>query len=345
MELRGKVSWFGGPEDGGVAPDEGLAFIYSVDDAPHLFLPSQPPGTTGLARRLDPEVFYIATRWDYNQYPKPSLLKHMALVKSPKTGLSFAAFPADWGPNEATGRVADISFGLMEALGIQTDDEIEVTYPYADVEEAPMAYDSVVISSGHGKYVRGAAGILDEVDEARKVVDRLAQELTNRGVDVKTFHDDTSHSQNENLNTIVNYHNAQTRDLDISVHFNAYEQVSKPMGTEVLYITQSGLASQVSAAIASVGFINRGPKKRTDLFFLNNTEEPAILIETCFVDSEADAEIYHDQFGAICDAIADVLGGVEVEGPPPEVEEGPRVDIKVSGDVQVFINGDQVWGT
>ena len=26
----------------------------------------------------------------------------------------------------------------------------------------------VVLSSGHGKYVRGAAGILDEVDEARK---------------------------------------------------------------------------------------------------------------------------------------------------------------------------------
>jgi hypothetical protein len=27
------------------------------------------------------------------------------------------------------------------------------------------------MSSGHGKYVRGACGILDEVDEARKVVE------------------------------------------------------------------------------------------------------------------------------------------------------------------------------
>jgi N-acetylmuramoyl-L-alanine amidase len=343
MELRGKVSWFGGPEDGGVAPDEGLAFIYDVDDAPHLFLDQQPPGTSGLARRLDPEVFYIACRWDYNKYPKPSLLEHAALVRAPKTGREFMAFPADWGPNEATGRIADISSGLMDALGIETDDEVEVIYPYATTE-APVAYNSVAISSGHGKYVRGASGILDEVDEARKVVERLAAELDSRGVNVNYFHDDVSHSQNENLNTIVNWHNNQDRDLDISVHFNAYEQVSKPMGTEVLYITQNALASQISAAIASCGFINRGPKKRTDLFFLNNTDEPAILIEVCFVDSEADAEIYRDQFNSICDAIADVLGGAEVIGPPPEEVEGSRVDIQVSGDVKIFVNGDQVWG-
>ena len=37
LALSGKVSWFGGPEDNGVAPDEGLAFIYDVEQAPHLF--------------------------------------------------------------------------------------------------------------------------------------------------------------------------------------------------------------------------------------------------------------------------------------------------------------------
>src|SRR4249920_1578059 len=105
-----------------------------------------------------------------------------------------------------------------------------------------MTYNSVVISSGHGKYVRGASGILDEVDEARRVVDHVADLLETNGVDVKVFHDNTSHSQNENLNTIVDYHNAQSRELDVSVHFNAYEQVSKPMGTECLYVTQSTLA-------------------------------------------------------------------------------------------------------
>ena len=183
-----------------------------------------------------------------------------------------------------------------------------------------MPYDRIVISSGHGKYVRGASGILDEVDEARLVVEALADELRLRDVNVVTFHDDVSRSQNENLNRIVDFHNSEVRDLDISVHFNAYEQVSKPMGTEVLYVTQNALAGQLSAAISSVGFINRGPKKRTDLFFLNKTAMPSVLLEVCFVDSEADANIYQAQFDLICANIASTLAGDEnaIPLPPPE---------------------------
>ena len=178
----------------------------------------------------------------------------------------------------------------------------------------------ITISSGHSLYVRGASGILDEVNEARRVVDRVAGELRARGVDMKAFHDNTSHSQNENLNTLVDWHNSLPCDLALSIHFNAYVETAKPMGVEVLYVTQNALASQVSAAIAACGFIDRGAKKRTDLFFLNNAEMPAILIEVCFVDSEADAEIYNDNFLNICDAIADVLGDegdIAGETPPP----------------------------
>ena len=211
-----------------------------------------------------------------------------------------------------------------------------------------MPYNRIVISSGHGKYIRGASGVLDEVDEARKVVEQVAKELRARDVDVDTFHDDTSHDQNTNLNTIVNYHNAQNRDLDVSVHFNAYVETTKPMGVECLYVTQQSLAGQVAGAIASCGFINRGPKKRTDLFFLNNTEMPAILIETCFVDSTADADIYHREFNDVCDAIADVLGGKEgvtpEPEPPPVSEVAARVDmtIGIKGNVEVTINGETI---
>ena len=59
------------------------------------------------------------------------------------------------------------------------------------------------------------------------------------------------------------------------------------MGTECLFLSQAELAAQVAASIASVGFKNRGAKKRTDLYFLNKTDMPAILIEVCFVDSQA----------------------------------------------------------
>jgi len=180
--------------------------------------------------------------------------------------------------------------------------------------------NSIVISSGHSKHVRGACGVLDEVNEARKVVERLADELIDSGVEVITFHDDTSMTQDENLCTIVNFHNAQERDLDISVHFNAYVETTDPMGTECLYLSQSNLAAKISSAIASCGLIDRGPKERTDLFFLNGTDRPAILIEVCFVDSVADANVYRDCFKDICLAISRVLVDDELATPPAEPE-------------------------
>jgi len=131
LYLTGKCSWFGGPLDTGVTPSEGLAFIDAVDDQPTIFLPEQPPGTTGLARRLDTAKLFIACRWSYDKpyQSKIDLLKHKARVRALKTGLELEAWPADWGPNEATGRIADLSHGLMTSLGITTDDEVEVVYP------------------------------------------------------------------------------------------------------------------------------------------------------------------------------------------------------------------------
>jgi N-acetylmuramoyl-L-alanine amidase len=202
----------------------------------------------------------------------------------------------------------------------------------------------IVISSGHGKYIRGASGSpvppqLDEVDEARKVVEAVADLWRALGVEVVVFHDDTSHDQNTNLSTIVNAHNRETRDLDVSVHFNAFD--GSAHGVEVLYVTQSSLASRVSSAIAEAGpFTNRGAKKRTDLYFLNNTEEPAILLEVCFCDNTGDSNTYRSKFGEICEAIAESISGMETEAPPVEPEENyVEIDVKAGGNVTVVANG------
>jgi N-acetylmuramoyl-L-alanine amidase len=166
---------------------------------------------------------------------------------------------------------------------------------------------SIVISSGHGLKIRGASGYIDEVDEARKVVETVADMLLRNGVGVKTFHDDISTTQSENLEAIVAFHNEQARDLDVSVHFNAYTDTAKPMGTEVLYVSDADAAAHVVNAIAKAGLVNRGAKYRSDLYFLNNTEEPAILIEVCFVDSVADADLYNARFMIVCRLIAAAL--------------------------------------
>jgi N-acetylmuramoyl-L-alanine amidase len=138
-----------------------------------------------------------------------------------------------------------------------------------------MTIERCVISSGHGLLVRGASGYIDEVDQARRVVEHLADELTSLDVDVTTFHDDESTSVNDNLDTIVAFHNSCARDFDFSVHFNPYTETPKGMGTEVLYLSQYEMAAELSAAIASCGLINRGAKKRTDLAFLNGCDRPA----------------------------------------------------------------------
>ena len=220
----------------------------------------------------------------------------------------------------------------------------------------------IAISSGHGKHIRGARGNpvppqLDEVDEARKVVNRVHELWNANGVTAVKFHDDTSTSQSQNLNRIVAWHNSQTRDYDVSVHFNAYSNTSKPMGDEVLYVTQSTLAADTARAIAEAGFINRGAKYRSDLAFLNGTNKPAILIETCFVDSTADSNLYHAKFDQICKRIAEVVGKITIGGPPveppieppttvpPEVGGDNRVEIKAKiTDCAVYINDELIVG-
>lgn len=315
-KLTGTMSTFGGPADTGVSVSEGLALCEESEIGlfpDWIFLTEEQAGAPGLARRLNPESRYCAARWDYDVTPRDWLQSNVVIVRNPKTGAAAACRPIDWGPNENTGRVADLSPGMAELLGLTTDDHCEMVIPLPPKFEVER-YGSIVISSGHGLHIRGAAGPapwgLDEVNEARKVVEAVAEELEKRKVEVMTFHDDTSHDQNTNLQTICAYHNAQKRDLDVSVHFNAYEPTTtKPMGTEVLYVSQNTLANQLSSAIAACGFVNRGGKKRTDLYFLNHTSMPAILVETCFCDSEPDVNVYHAQFNALAKSIATVLSG------------------------------------
>ncbi len=186
----------------------------------------------------------------------------------------------------------------------------------------------IVISSGHGLKIRGAAGPapwgLDEVNEARKVVEQTAKVLRGMGVEVTTWHDDKSTTQDQNLAAIVSAHNsAGPHTYDVSVHFNAYEvTTTKKMGAECCYISQKELAAKVSSGIAKATSLpDRGPKERTELYFLRHTNEPAILVETLFCDAKLDCDSYRANFNAICTSIAESLAGeTTVPMPPPKPE-------------------------
>ena len=131
FRVEGKMSTFGGPRDRGMSEEEGLALFTSVDlqdpKYSYLFLPTPPPGITGLGRRLNPEKYYFACRWNYKDTPREFLRRALARVENPANGRAADARPVDWGPHISTGRVTDLSPGLAAALGLQTDDVVRIT--------------------------------------------------------------------------------------------------------------------------------------------------------------------------------------------------------------------------
>src|SRR6516165_5063758 len=97
ITLVGRMSVFGGPDDTGVAPDEGLSLFQPGDAAANqdIFLAAQPPDTTGLARRLNPQANYVACRWDLDETPRPYLRTTTVTVSNPSNEKSATARPAD----------------------------------------------------------------------------------------------------------------------------------------------------------------------------------------------------------------------------------------------------------
>ncbi len=85
----------------------------------------------------------------------------------------------------------------------------------------------------------------------------------------------------------LNIINKEDYDLVIELHLNAASPSAQ--GCEVLYKSTTGkkYAAQVQKQLASI-FKDRGINKRTDLYILNGTKPPAILLETFFCTSKSD---------------------------------------------------------
>ena len=162
-----------------------------------------------------------------------------------------------------------------------------------------------IISTGHygkGMCLPGAVGNgYKEAQEAKKIVERVAKIL---GKDAIAFTEQASTNQRSNLNNIVAYHNSKARALDVSVHFNA----GGGTGVEVLYYSWKKTAAQWSKEIAKVlGLKDRGGKHRPELAFLRGSNKPALLIETCFIDSASDMKAYKKNFEELCQTIAKLI--------------------------------------
>ena len=101
----------------------------------------------------------------------------------------------------------------------------------------------------------------------------------------------------DNLYRIVEKCNAHTVDLNVSIHLNCFN--GRAHGTETLVRTSGSkakkYAEQINNNIVALGYTNRGIKYRTDLYVLNKTKAPALLVETFFCDSKDDCARYKKQ--------------------------------------------------
>lgn len=145
------------------------------------------------------------------------------------------------------------------------------------------------VHGGHSLKCRGASGYLDEVNEDRKVKNRVIELLRADGHTVYDCTDDNATTQRANLKAIIYKCNAHSVDLDVSIHLNA----SGGTGTEVYIYSNNSKAKPYAERIAknisnALGIRNRGVKVQTNLYVLRNTKAPSLLVECCFVDNEND---------------------------------------------------------
>jgi len=199
------------------------------------------------------------------------------------------------------------------------------------------------IDIGHNvSYDGGAIGIKREDDLNRQVGSALIIKCRNAGINVINCSPNSAESLYNSLNQRCVAANKANADFFISIHHNA---CPNGHGAEAFCIT-GGLSERVGniilQEICSLGLSNRGVKDRRNLFVINQTAMPALLIECAFCDSEEDMNGYEPIavadaiFRGICRAfdinVGDSSGTADSDGTSPQEE------------YYTVVSGDTLWG-
>lgn len=162
-------------------------------------------------------------------------------------------------------------------------------------------------TSGKGT---GAVGYINESAENRVVGKKVVEYLKQAGH--TAVYGEINKSDNY-LAEQVAIANKAKYDLVVQIHFNA----GGGTGTETLYTSTNGkkYAEQVTKSLGKM-YKQRGAKQRTDLYWLNKTNAPAILVECCFVDSKTDTDKYLSNKDYTARLIAEGIIGQEIVEKP-----------------------------
>ncbi|MFH1308135.1 MAG: N-acetylmuramoyl-L-alanine amidase [archaeon] len=153
----------------------------------------------------------------------------------------------------------------------------------------------IVIDPGHGGDSLGAISSIDgtkEKDVNLQIASALKNELITAGYRViMTRERDISVNLQDRV-TIAKENNA---NYFVSIHANSAEDCTNVKGVEVYYSNNRDLelANSILIQLSNLGFENRGVKEDSqsqyrDLYVLQNTEMPSVLVEVGFLCNQAD---------------------------------------------------------
>ena len=160
---------------------------------------------------------------------------------------------------------------------------------------------------------------MQEADVALAIGTLVKQYLEDAGVECEFLQSNSLNGEDEDEDnpSICRTANESGADIFVSIHCNAAN--TEAQGTEVeVYSYSSDEANRLAQCIqnqivGALGTVDRGLKERPNLAVLRNTDMPAVLVETAFIDNDADAELLannQDDFArAIARGVTDYEGG------------------------------------
>lgn len=177
-----------------------------------------------------------------------------------------------------------------------------------------------------------AEDILNEIDVVNAYYQYIIDSLKAQGHEVlDVTPPEANRSLSDSLMYGVRMANNWGADYFISCHANSCDTTQNPVGCEVIYLEGSTkgqeLACSVDAAIANLGFKDRGAKADVrGLCELHRTYAPAIIIEPFFISSQADVNMFNSLgAAAIGKAIVKGLTGRSVT---TTIKKGWNNDVK-----------------
>lgn len=168
---------------------------------------------------------------------------------------------------------------------------------------------------GHSPNCRGARGFVDEYDENKKIFNELLPLLKYNGHEVIVCNSNAN-TEGKELKEGTDKCTLHACDLYVTLHMNAYKKTDNAMGCEVVVYRKTDLDTRILNEIVKLGFKIRDVKINQGLW---DTREPvchSVIVETCFVDSKADTDLYK-KLGAkrIAQAIAKGICGSSYKEP------------------------------